>query len=599
MHSTFAKKSQASRRSVTRATSCTGQQAARASPGAFLPIVQAKLRMGAPNDKYEQEADRVADVVTQMPDPSTSFGPPLESASSPPVLRRTCEACARGDGLCQKCDEEEMLRRQPADEDEDCLQTKPAAGYHPVLDPDVESGIQAVRGRGQPLSEPARRFFEPRFGRDFGGVRIHTDARAAETAAAIRARAFTIGQDVVFGASQYSPDTQCGWNLIAHELAHTVQQDRRTLQGWSSRPALSAGLPANGSLRESSNIVRRLAIPDEPPTNGLPEGETGEPTEGQQSGTGEAPEVTPPPAVAQAQVTIQPFAVSDQAAPRFNPDVVATLETSLNAGPPCGANGPAGFPAPVGRTDFFLNAHPFTVADDGAQHLGLPTVEERPVVGQDSFFSIDRPPLNDLTGILRVPSGPQTWSPFQIRPADLQLRLQSHGFEESFGLTMCAVNAPANRKFDVEVADGPALIRDVTAHEKIHERDTGMIMSSVVGRWEQAILQMKNDGSSVRALNVAAATPLIFDEIRRRSGGPGSPCGVGQAIEQGVVDAANALHGQPGGDIRVQDFRVNWPSCTRVAVDWGAFPGTPTRCAPATPDLACQPTPPLQVTARR
>jgi hypothetical protein len=278
---------------------------------------------------------------------------------------------------------------------------------------------------------------------------------------------------------------------------------------------------------------------------------------------------------------------------------MATLEKSLNAGPPCGANGPAGFPAPVGRTDFLLNAHPFTAANDGAQHLGLPTVEERPVLGQDSFFSIDRPPVNDVTGILRVPSGPQTWSPFQIRPSDLQLRLQSHGFEESFGLTMCAVNAPANRKFDVEVADGPALIRDVTAHERIHERDTGVIVSSVVERWEGAILEMKNDGFSVRAPDGAAATPLIFDEIRRRTGGPGSPCEVGQAIEQGLVDAANTLHGQPGGDIRVQDFRVNWPSCSRVRVDWGAFPGTPTRCAPATPDLGCQPTPPLQVTARR
>jgi hypothetical protein len=160
--------------------------------------------------------------------------------------------------------------------------------------------------------------------------------------------------------------------------------------------------------------VRRLAVPDEPPTNGLPEGETGEPTEGQPPGAGDEPELTPPVAVAQAQVTIQPFAVSDQAAPGFNPDVMATLETSLNAGPPCGANGPAGFPAPVGRTDFFLNAHPFTVADDGAQHLGLPTVEERPVVGQDSFFPIDRPPVNDLTGILRVPSGPQTWSSLRV-----------------------------------------------------------------------------------------------------------------------------------------------------------------------------------------
>ena len=106
--------------------------------------------------------------------------------------------------------------------------------------------------------------------------------------------------------------------------------------------------------------------------------------------------------------------------------------------------------------------------------------------------------MNDATGILRVrilDRKPGLLS----SPAGrlLQLRLQSHGFEESFGLTMCAVNAPANRKFDVEVADGPALIRDVTAHERIHERDTGVIMSSVVERWKEAILGIKDDGFSV------------------------------------------------------------------------------------------------------
>ena len=350
MHSTFAKKSQACRRSVTRAMSCTGQQAARASPGVFLPIVQAKLRIGAPNDKHEQEADHVADVVTRMPDPSTNSGPLLESASSPPVLRRTCEACERGGGLRPECDEEESLRRRPAEEDEDCLQTKPAAGHHPMLDPGVESGIQAVRGRGQPLSEPARRFFEPRFGRDFRGVRIHTDARAAETAGAIRARAFTIGQDVVFGANQYSPDTRRGRNSLPMSWRIRCSRiDELSKAGRVDPPSPPACL-RNGSLRESSNIVQRLAVPDEPPTNGLP----GEPTESQPPGTGEAPELTPPVAVAQAQVTIHPFAVSDQAAPRFNPDVMATLEKSLNAGPPCGANGPAGFPAPVGRTRFLI-----------------------------------------------------------------------------------------------------------------------------------------------------------------------------------------------------------------------------------------------------
>ena len=65
---------------------------------------------------------------------------------------------------------------------------------------------------------------EPRFDQDFSRVRVHTDSKAAETARAVNAQAFTVGQDVVFGAGQYAPDTHGGRRLLAHELAHVVQQ---------------------------------------------------------------------------------------------------------------------------------------------------------------------------------------------------------------------------------------------------------------------------------------------------------------------------------------------------------------------------------------
>ena len=191
-----------------------------------------------------------------------------------------------------------------------------------TLPADAMAGVEGViRSGGRPLDPTTRHSMESRFGSDFQDVRIHTRHEADEATNHFKARAFTVGKDIVFGDGEYRPRETRGRHLLAH----------------------------------------------------------------------------------------QPFAVSDQAAPQFNPDVMATLKTSLNAGPPCGALS-VWLSRPVGRTDFFLNAHPFTVADDGAQHLGLPTVEESLVVGQDSFFLIDRPPVNDLTGILRVPSGPQTWS---------------------------------------------------------------------------------------------------------------------------------------------------------------------------------------------
>ncbi len=79
---------------------------------------------------------------------------------------------------------------------------------------------------GQVLSDPMRAFFEPRFGYDFSGVRLHTDTRAQDAADELNARAFTTGTDIALGDGDFAPGTQTGRRLIAHELAHVVQQGR-------------------------------------------------------------------------------------------------------------------------------------------------------------------------------------------------------------------------------------------------------------------------------------------------------------------------------------------------------------------------------------
>jgi outer membrane protein OmpA-like peptidoglycan-associated protein len=85
---------------------------------------------------------------------------------------------------------------------------------------------EVLHSPGQPLDPDTRTFMEPRFGHDFSRVRVHTDTRAGESARAVNALAYTLGQDVVFGAGQYAPETTAGKRLLAHELAHTVQQGR-------------------------------------------------------------------------------------------------------------------------------------------------------------------------------------------------------------------------------------------------------------------------------------------------------------------------------------------------------------------------------------
>jgi hypothetical protein len=189
--------------------------------------LQAKLRIGAPVDVYEQEADRVADAVMRMPEPQAV-------SSGTPYIQRACPKCEDDELRRQPIkeeDEEERLQRKPVEEYEEELQAKATSGSIFEVNPDIESHIQSLKGGGKSLSKNERAFFEPRFGYDFGQVRVHTGAEAAESAQVLNARAYTLGQEVVFAAGQYAPGTGEGQKLMAHELTHVVQQ-AKSLKGY-------------------------------------------------------------------------------------------------------------------------------------------------------------------------------------------------------------------------------------------------------------------------------------------------------------------------------------------------------------------------------
>ena len=116
----------------------------------------------------------------------------------------------------------EEVHRQPAEEES--LQAKEALGHTLTATPELQTHIHSLQRGGQPLPESTRAFMEPRFGYNFSKVRIHNDERAAESAHAVQARAYTVGKNVVFGAREFAPQTSEGSRLLAHELTHVVQQ---------------------------------------------------------------------------------------------------------------------------------------------------------------------------------------------------------------------------------------------------------------------------------------------------------------------------------------------------------------------------------------
>lgn len=194
--------------------------------GLTPPLVQTKLKIGSPNDKYEQEADRVADMVMRMPDPRVQRQVEPSEEEDEEVVQ-TKPVSAQMTPLLQRQVEPE----EEEEEEEETLQTKPLVQRRatnqatPITAPPIVHDV--LRSPGQTLDPAIRAYMEPRFGHDFSQVRVHTDARAAESAEAVNALAYTVGNDVVFGAGQYSVRTKEGRSRMAHELTHVVQQKKR------------------------------------------------------------------------------------------------------------------------------------------------------------------------------------------------------------------------------------------------------------------------------------------------------------------------------------------------------------------------------------
>jgi hypothetical protein len=252
---------------------------------------QTRLNISQPGDPYEREADRVADQVMRIPEPAATEEAAVLGQTQVPQIQHLCSEC------------EEKLHRQPMKEEEeeeegssqpvdmdmpepDELMESPqplVAGRNPEAwlqrmcteceekkdiqakeisgqTAAVSSSVEPVQGGGKPLDTSVRSFFEPRFGYIFDRVRVHTDARAAESARAVNALAYTLGHHIVFGTGQYAPDTTAGRRLMAHELTHVVQQNP------SHAPVKSPGL-SNGPVRvqaapNGSTILQRWSIGD-------------------------------------------------------------------------------------------------------------------------------------------------------------------------------------------------------------------------------------------------------------------------------------------------------------------------------------------------
>ncbi len=310
---------------------------------ARIPGVQPRLMVGPADDHYEREAERVAEQVLHAPEPGPPQAAavqrqeeeeiqtrPLAASITPFVQRQEDEEEIQTRPLVQcQLDEEEIqtrplvqrqedeeeiqTRRQLQRQEEEEIQTRAPGrpGWDDSFEagPEIERRLAAGKGGAAGLPGAVRAFMEPRFGADFGNVRVHTGSDAVQMNRDLRAQAFTHGQDIYFGAGQYDPGSDAGKRLLAHELAHVVQQvpgEVRPRAGAGSAPGVQrkgptwAGfkshlptwsgfkshLPSTAALKKGATRAGRVGLAVVAPTSALQDFSMATPSTGKKVGLG-------------------------------------------------------------------------------------------------------------------------------------------------------------------------------------------------------------------------------------------------------------------------------------------------------------------------
>lgn len=226
--------------------------------------IQARLDVGQPDDKYEQEADAVADTVVNKNQGIDGLQPlsaeeeevqpqPLEASISriqkeemadEELVQSQCQDCEKREDLTAAAleENEEQLKAVVGEEERELQATKTEeepvqmASEEELLQAkseavsqgsagSIEKPLQESKGLGNPLDPDTKNEMESGFGTDFSQVKIHTDTKAVQMAKEIGAQAFTHGTDIYFNRGKYNPQSKTGKHLLAHELTHTIQQN--------------------------------------------------------------------------------------------------------------------------------------------------------------------------------------------------------------------------------------------------------------------------------------------------------------------------------------------------------------------------------------
>ncbi|MBZ0303138.1 MAG: DUF4157 domain-containing protein [Anaerolineae bacterium] len=412
-------------------------------------------------------------------------------------IQRKC-ACGGTPGLAGECAECRRRRLRQVTKSETISVSQPLVN-------------DVLRTSGQPLDGDTRAFMEPRFGHDFSRVRIHSDGKAAESARAVQARAYTMGPHVVFGAGQYSPGTAAGRRLLAHELTHVVQQ--RDASELVPSADFYVSQPDDPYEQEAEHVARSIA--------------QGEPADAARMGAFSRP--------------IRP--VQRAMIQRVANWVAGSVHETNNAAIQIIKGAEAGSTTPV------LNTTILNTSADARAALKKPALSYAQVAGggmeawvfnvQDNIGSFDETVLSP---------GPWT-TPVQRTTARTLVRQPQCA---GSGWSQFTVNGIPSET-DVAAAN--------REHEDQHARDHQLAFQTIV-IWDREMTRLKNSGQRFAGADMAACQANLFAAVG------GTPIQVADDFFNTAIMLAQQFHSTPSGsNLKPPSNRQANADCSTSSMD--------------------------------
>ncbi len=380
---------------------------------------------------------------------------------------------------------------------------------------------EALRSPGQPLDPATSAIMETRFGHDFSKVRVHTDALAAGSAEAVNALAYTVGQDVVFGAGQYAPHTSAGQRLLIHELAHTVQQGGRPISGPIQLEVNSPGDRFEQEADRTADALMRI------------------PVESPQAISGKA-----------SYCSLSVRAPGLQRTARFT-DGTVTEDLNLAERLVTGQ-------AFAGNTDFVLNGTPITSGTSFQDALGAlkkPGISSAAKGNRAVECKFNSEPDNEVSYKMNVlSSSAWTITTTSARIAALFPRL-----------VPCRAGGTANVRFTINGKPSNQDVRNmVRTHEDKHAADYKTIFNDVLAPWDKRVAEAYNKGQTMLGTNADDCEKKLY---LARVGQKQTPKDIMAEIINSINSKARAFHNTAAGrNVNVSNVQSD-PNCNTITAE--------------------------------